>query len=65
MNQNGIPIEDRLRLRVDVFQPGGDTERLMLEAAQTIENLRERLYQITMAYDRAADSLQNRKAIGR
>lgn len=62
MNQDGIPIEDRLRIRVDVFQPGGDTERLMLEAAEKIEELRDRLYRMTLDCDRYATALQNAKA---
>ena len=62
MNQNGIPIEDRLRRRCDVFQPGGDTERLMLEAAEKIDELRDRLYRMTIDCDRYAQALQNLKA---
>jgi hypothetical protein len=43
-----IPIEDRLLRRVQIFSPGGDNERLMLEAAAMIRQLRREVYEITL-----------------
>jgi hypothetical protein len=36
-----MDIVDRIRQRIEVFQPGGDTERLLQDAADEIIRLRE------------------------
>lgn len=38
-----LDIVDRIRQRIEVFQPGGDTEKLLVEAADEIVRLREAL----------------------
>lgn len=38
-----LDIVDRIRQRIEVFQPGGDNERLLEEAAAEIMRLREEL----------------------
>lgn len=43
-----LPIEDRLLRRCEVFSPGGDNERLMLEAAQEIRQMRRELYEMSV-----------------
>jgi len=42
-------IVERIRDRVEVFHPGGDTERLLLKAANTIEWL---VAEVTRLQDR-------------
>jgi hypothetical protein len=41
-----------IRQRVDVFQPGGDTERLLIQAANTIELLRWQKHQLEKYLER-------------
>ena len=59
-----LPIEDRLLRRCQVFSPGGDNERLMLEAAQTIRTLRQELYQMTFMATAYVDRLQKANSGG-
>lgn len=53
-----LPIEDRLLRRCQVFSPGGDNERLMLEAAQEIRLLRNELHQMAILASTYADKAQ-------
>lgn len=39
-------LVEQIRQRVEVFQPGGDTERLLVRAANEIESLRLQVWEM-------------------
>lgn len=45
-------LVQRIRDRVEVFHPGGDTERLLLQAANAIELLRWQKHQLEQHLER-------------
>lgn len=55
-------IEERLLRRIEVFAPGGDTERLMLEAVKELSRLRHENWQLTNLAARLRDELDARRA---
>lgn len=59
-----LPIEDRLVRRVEIFSPGGDTEKLMLEAAAKITEMRREIYEMTLLATAYADRWQKALARG-
>lgn len=59
-----LPIEDRLVRRVEIFAPGGDTEKLMLEAAAKITEMRREIYEMTLLATAYADRWQKALARG-
>ena len=56
-------ILDRIDTRIQVFQPGGDNERLMLDAAEEIRQLRAHIIQLTDGINQAINLIE--KGTGR
>ena len=56
-------ILDRIATRIQVFQPGGDNERLLLDAAEEIRQLRAHIAQLSDGIDQALNLIE--KGTGR